>query len=380
MKNKIKYVVGFFVAFVIVIISINIYQPNKEQKIRGHIEILVNESSYDYLVECANNFMKLNDKAYVLISKIDDYTKIDEAIKDSNKKTSAILGQINRFDFERLQYHDLKYYEEETQLLNTYSKNFANYRNSQVKSGDKAIGIPLNSRPLALYVREDLLSQYGYEGEAMNTWKDVIDIGKDIYERSGKKIKIINAVDKDYEDLLDLLTMELLSTDKSNEEIKQEVENMMKELEDNNILNLSDGGEFLARISSINAMREIMSIEQSCEWRALNVPSLEPGTNKFFSGEGDNIIVINQNPDDSRLIEKFITYVITNNKDTIKYVKEGKFFSSYLYTYKNKEIEEPVKNFVGKSPLVVLSNIEEKTLALSDYDKYIKIKKELRMQ
>lgn len=379
MKNKIKYASFIAIAFVIVIISINIYQPNKEQKIRGQMEVLVNEDSYDYLVESANNFMKLNDRTYIKISKIDDYTKFDEIMKAPDKNTVPVIGQINRFDFEKLEYKDLGYYEEETELINTYTKNFAKYRISQVKSDDEIIGIPLNSRPLALYIREDLLRQYGYKRDDMNTWKDVIDIGKDIYERSDGKIKIINAMGQDYEDLLDLLTMELLN-DESIDDIKLHVENMIKELKDNNILNLEEGGEFLARISSINAMRDIMGIEEYCEWSIGNVPSLEPGTSKFFAGEGDNLIIINQGSENSRLIEKFITYVITNNKDTIKYVKQGKFFSSYLYTYKSKEIEDQVKNFVGKNPLIVLSNIEEKTLELSDYDKYIEVKKELRVQ
>ena len=127
-------------------------------------------------------------------------------------------------------------------------------------------------------------------------------------------------------------------------------------------------------------MREIKQIEEVCEWSTGNVPSIKAGANKFFACEGDNLVVLNQTTDNEKLIEKFITYVITNNKETVKYVKEGKFFSSYLYTYTSKEIEASVKNFVGKSPLVILSNIEEKTPSINDYDKYIKIKQELRVQ
>ena len=214
----------------------------------------------------------------------------------------------------------------------------------------------------------------------MNTWDDVIKIGKDIYTKSNGKVSIINATGQDYEDLLDLLTMENFTDDKSIEEIKLEVQAMIKKLRDNNILNLQNGGEFLARISSVNAMREIMQLEETCEWSVANVPSIKPGTNKFFASEGDNLLVLNQNTDNEKLIEKFITYVITNNKETIKYVKSGKFFSSYLYTYSSKDIEEHIRNFVGESPLVVLSNIEEKTPEINGYDKYIKIKQELRVQ
>lgn len=375
MKNKIKYFILFGLV-VLIIISSNSFGENKELKLKGNIEILVNENSYDYMVECANNFMKLNDKISIRVSKLDNYTQIDDIIKEPTKSIECNnIAQISRENFDNLQFHDFKYYEEQTRLLNTYTKNFANYRLDSVKYNDKAIGIPFNSRPLALYIREDMLEKYGYKRESINTWKDIIEIGKHIYEKSDKKVRIINATDQDYEDLVDLLIMQFLDKDKSIDQIKLQVENKIQELKDNNILNLKDDGEFLARISSINAMKEIMQINEQCKWSIGTVPSIEPGTNKFFASEGENLIILNHGNENSKLIQKFITHIITNNKETIKYVKQGTFFSSYLYAYKNKEIEGSFKNFVGQNPLFVLSNIEEKTLKLYDYDKYIKVRK-----
>lgn len=380
MKNKIRYAIIFAVLFLIGIISINLYQPNKEQQVKGSIELLVNENSYEYLVECANNFMKLNDKTLISIKKLENYNQITNKVQVNTKIKTPNIAQIDRFNFEELKLNNYEYYNKDNKLLNNYAKNFSEYRVNQVKYGDKTIGIPLNSRPLAFYVREDMLREYGYKRESMNTWEDIVRIGKDIYTKSNGKVSIINATGQDYQDLLDLLTMENFSDDKSIEQIKLEVQAMIKSLKDNNILNLQNGGEFLARISSVNAMKEIMVLEETCEWSIGNVPSIRPGANKFFASEGDNLLVLNQTNDNEKLIEKFITYVITNNKETVKYVKQGKFFSSYLYTYSSKEIEENVKNFVGKSPLVVLSNVEEKTPGINDYDKYIKIKQELRVQ
>jgi multiple sugar transport system substrate-binding protein len=380
MKNKIKYAFAFSIFLVIGIISINLYQPNKEQQVKGSMELLVNEDSYEYLVECANNFMKLNDKTLISIKKLENYNQVTNKVQENTKIKSPDIAQIDRFNFEELKLNDYEYYNKDNKLLNNYAKNFSKYRVNQVKYGDNSIGIPLTSRPLAFYVREDVLKNYGYQRDSMNTWDDVIKIGNDIYKKSNGKVSIINATGQDYEDLLDLLTMENFNEDKSIEEIKLEVQAMIKKLKDNNILNLQIGGEFLARISSLNAMREIMALEETCEWSTGNVPSIKAGANKFFASEGDNLLVLNQSTDNEKLIEKFITYVITNNKETVKYVKEGKFFSSYLYTYSNKEIEESVKNFIGKSPLVILSNIEEKTQEIKDYAKYIKIKQELRAQ
>jgi len=379
MKNKIKYVVISFMLLIIGIISINLFQPNKEQQVKGTIELLVNENSYDYLIECANNFMKLNDKTLIIIKKLENYNEIADKAKETTKTQITNIAQIDRFSFDELKLDNYEYYNKEDKLLNDYSKNFSQYRVRQVKYGDNSIGIPLTSRPLAFYIRDDMLKEYGYKRDSMNTWEDVIRIGKDIYTKSNGKVSIINATGQDYEDLLDLLTMECFSDEKSIEQIKLEVQDMLKKLKESNILNLEDEGEFLARISSLNAMREIMQIKDVCTWSAGNVPSIKPGANKFFASEGDNLVVLNQTTDNEKLIEKFIKYVITNNKETVKYVKKGDFFSSYLYTYISKEIEDDVKNFVGKSPIVILDNIEEKTPGINDYEKYIKIKQALRV-
>lgn len=85
MKNKIRYAIIFAVLFLIEIISINLYQPNKEQQVKGSIELLVNENSYEYLVECANNFMKLNDKTLISIKKLENYNQITNKVQVNTK-------------------------------------------------------------------------------------------------------------------------------------------------------------------------------------------------------------------------------------------------------------------------------------------------------
>ena len=159
MKNKIKYAVIFFILLVIGIISINLFQPNKEQQVKGSIELLVNENSYDYLVECANNFMKLNDKTLISIKKLENYNQITDKVQENTKIKIPNIAQIDRFNFEKLKLNDYEYYNKDDKLLNNYAKNFSKYRVNQVKYGDNSIGIPLTSRPLAFYVREDMLKR-----------------------------------------------------------------------------------------------------------------------------------------------------------------------------------------------------------------------------
>lgn len=381
MKYKRKYyVIAVFILFAVLVpLGVLRLLPNNEQNVRGHIEIFVNNDVYDYMVDCANKFMELNDKTTITISKVSNAIEnIEEQENKSILLSKAKIVDINRIDYNETDINKLKIYDGYEIILDTYKKNFSSYRINQIKIDDNVIGIPLTSRPLALYVRDDMLKTYGYKKDNFNTWDDIIEIGKTIYEKSDKKVRIINATGQDYNDLVDLLIMQNLNYE-TVDKIKEVVENKIKELKDNNILNLEEGGEFLARISSINAMKEIAALDVPCQWSCIDVPASKFGANKFFASEGDNLIILNKNEDNKYLIQKFITYVITNNKDVIEYVKKGDFFSSYLYTYKSKSIEDGVKNFSEKSPLVVLSNIEEKAPSIEEYDKYLEVKTQLRM-
>ena len=375
MKKKIKYGIIFMFILTLGIISINIYQPDKEPVLKGKIEIIAYDNTYDYLVKCADKFMKLNDKTNVTVKKIYKKDEISQEIDNSSKVT--YIAQINRIDYDDLGLEKANHLEVQQDIINSYLKNFSEYRLQQIEYEDISIGVPFTSRPLALYIREDMLNEYGYERDEINTWDDIIRIGKDIYERSNKQIRIINATGQDYCDLVSLLKMQYMKNDTDDETVKSQVSNMLSELENNNILNLNDGGEFLARISSNNALKEITAIEVQCEWSIGNVPSLFHGTNKFFASNGDNLVVFNNIEENKKLVEKFITYVMTNNSDAVEYVLQGDFFSSYLYTYKNKNIEFMPQNFVGVSPLVVLNNIEEKSLLINNYQQYINIKKSM---
>lgn len=372
MKIKIKYGIIFLFILAAVILSINLNKPDKEQVLKGKLEVIAYDNTYDYLVECADKFMELNDKTNVTVKKIYDKDEILQEISNNNKIT--YIAQINRSDFDSMELEKSNYLEEQDNILNNYSKNFAQYRLGQVKYEDNSIGIPFLSRPLALYVREDMLEQYGYSREEMNTWDDVIRIGMDIYEKSNGKVRIMNATEQDYDDLVALLTMEYMNKDADKEHVKSQVTAMLDELKNKNILNLCDGGEFLCRISSINAIKEIAAIDVECIWSVENVPSISHGTSKFYGNEGDNLVVLNDIADNKKLVEKFITYVMTNNSDAVDYVAEGSFFSSYLYTYKNKDIEIMPNNFVGNSPLVILDNIEEKANSIDNYSEFIDIK------
>lgn len=376
--RKLKYAVVFFIVFILTLISINFYSKNNNKELKGNIHIVSNGNSYEYLLYCANKFMKLNDKVQIVIDRIDDENQINKTIIEKIESTEPVVVEINRYNMEKIGLDKFTY--SFNSLLDTYNKNFSSYRLQQVKSENNFIGVPLTSRPLAFYVRDDLISKYGYKAEDINTWDDVFKVGKYIYEKSNHEIRLINATGQDYNDIVDLIIMQNLGMDYTEEEIKLKVNTQIEKLKSDNILNTTEGGEFASRISSINALSEIKSIAQECEWSVGMVPAKSFGSNKFFASEGQNLVVFNDNSKNEMLINQFITYVLTNTKDALDFVENGQLFSSYLYTYKNSKIEKEINNFTTSSPLVVLENIEMKTLNIHDYDQYIKIKRDFEVE
>jgi len=375
MKYKTKLVIAIIIIAVISIGIVNIVDFNKEDNIKGTINIWVKENSYDYLNETAAKFVEINDKAIINVIKVNDYdykNNLQDAIDSGNLPD---IIQLNSQYLRALEdkYKDSTALELNTSIIDNYSSNFSKGRIQEINKDNKIIGIPFTSRPLVLYLREDMLKIFGYTYENITTWDELIKMGKDVFAKSGGKVKILNAVGQDYQDLVSVLIMQAMEETKKEDEVKTLTNNKLNELISNNIINKDKNGEFLARISSINGMGELEGIQVSCEWTANNIPAKASGSNRFYVSQGDNLVVIKEDTKTDTLKDKFIEFISTNGKKDITSIKEGKFFLSSISAYRNKEIEANVKNFTGKSPLVIMANIAEKAPMISDYDMYFKV-------
>ena len=373
--------VRYFFIMLFIVLSIfllnNIRSSNKEENIKGNIVIWANEDTYDYLCEYANLFMKSYDKTKVEVSLIYSSNYKDKILSSINDNSTPDIVQLSTNDSRMLiKENDLrKYISEEKGIVDSYSSNFSVGRIKEANDKEGLVGVPLTSRPLALYLREDMLAQYGYTYEDINTWDDLKRIGEDILEKTYGEVRILNGVGQDYEDIVSLLVMQAMEESNDKGKIEELVKTRLSEI--SNIMNTKVGGKFLARISSINSMRELKALNVPCEWTANNAPAKLNGSNKFYVAEGYNLLVFDESEENSALIKRFLEFLATNTEESIKYVKEGKFFSSYLSTYKNKSIEESIKNFSGKSPLVVMSNIYEKAPEIDDYEVYLEVKNKI---
>ena len=378
--KKIKGIIS--ISFVVVFFTglYFMFRDKNEEVLRGDITIWANSINYEYLNKSANEFMRLNKKCHINVVNIQPYD-YDNKLKSGFK--TGTLPNIIQMDSYTLATLDDNYKEEivlnqEPSIVETYYSNFNNGRIKEVKTEDnELLGIPLTSRPIIMFLRQDMMDGYGYNHEDINTWDDVISMGRDIYEKSGGRVRVLNATGQDYNDLVYLLIMQSMEKYSNEDDIVNDVKAKLDILKDNNILNLKDGGEFLARISSINGFRELQALEVECNWTANNAPAKEKGSNRFYVAEGTNLVVINKNDENRNLIRRFIGFLTTNTKDSVEYIRKVNFFISFMLTYNNKDIETGVKNFTGKSPLVTMANIAEKAPTIKDYKLYRNVVKQL---
>lgn len=379
MSKKFKYIMGVLLVLITAVISIlivNFVEVKDDDAVKGSLVIWVEDNMYDYMDKSAKDFMESNGKTDIKIVKV-NHDQIQSVLLSNDVPDIVQLGSREVRELATT----LSFIREnnDENLINSFSKNYMKSRINEVKDEDKLLGIPMTSRPLVLYLREDMLKEYGYTYGQINTWDDLIEVGKDVHLKSGGKVSILNAVDKDYEDLISLITMQAMEEDlKEEEEIKNYVDNAILKLKENGILNTNKNGKFLARISSNNGMYELSNIKEECKWIACNVPSVYNGSNKFYISEGDNFVILKNYDKNYKLIKKFFDYISNNNKVRQEYILSGISFSSFISSYNNKAVEAGINNFIGVSPVIVMNNIYTKAPAINDYDLYFKITDEYK--
>ena len=379
MSKKVKYIMGVLLVLITAVISIlivNFVEVKDDDAVKGSLVIWVEDNMYDYMDKSAKDFMESNGKTDIKIVKV-NHDQIQSVLLSNDVPDIVQLGSREVRELATT----LSFIREnnDENLINSFSKNYMKSRINEVKDEDKLLGIPMTSRPLVLYLREDMLNEYGYTYGQINTWDDLIEVGKDVHLKSGGKVSILNAVDKDYEDLISLITMQAMEEDlKEEEEIKNYVDNAILKLKENGILNTNKNGKFLARISSNNGMYELSNIKEECKWIACNVPSVYNGSNKFYISEGDNFVILKNYDKNYKLIKKFFDYISNNNKVRQEYILSGISFSSFISSYNNKAVEAGINNFIGVSPVIVMNNIYTKAPAINDYDLYFKITDEYK--
>lgn len=377
MKMK-RFIICFSVSLVFFMAIFAIFNDNRNTKVTGKITLWAQAENYDYISELAQKFIISNEKCTIEVVKVEGYefdSKFDDAI------CKNLVPDIVSIDNKRIN-KLVENYDENIQLkdndkiVEDYSKNFTDRELQEVTINNRVLGVPFSSEPLILYLREDLLKTYGYTYGDINTWGDLIKIGKDIFEKSNGKVRMLNAIGKDYNYLVSLLIMQEVQQSNDEAIVRKNVSLVIEQFKTNNILNYDNSSTYLAKISSIEGMTEIMGTNEKCEWVSSNPPSNNNGNNKFYISGGNNLVEINNNEGNGKLRETFLRYIVTSNTDLYSYVSEGKFFSSFLSTYSKLETEKSINNFMYKSPIVVMDNVTIKAPKVENYELYQKLKQQ----
>ncbi len=375
MKSKIRAVLIFIITIIISLVIINFFSEDRHNKITGEITIWGNNNTYAYIDELANDYMRNNKKTKINVENISNKEYINKIISLSKEDMPNIALFDNEGLTKLMKENKIKP-EDQGNLINTYKMNFSSSRLQEVIVDGKVVAVPFTSRPLVLYLREDILNEYGYSNDDINTWDDLIKISEDIYKKSKGRYKGLNGVGQDYNDLKTLLIMQNMQYESNEEKIIKNVEKDIKNFDDKNIITKNSDEGYFAKIASINGMKSIEGLKTKCIWTANNPPAFKIGSNRFFMAQGQNLVVLNS-IEHKELIDSFLEYVSNNTNIALKYALSGELFPSYVYAYKSNRVENPIKNFEGKSPLVVMSNISKKAPKINNYNIYEKIEEKL---
>lgn len=375
MKGKIRTVLIFIITIVVSVVIINYFSDDKHNKITGEITIWANNHTYAYLDELANDYMKNNKRAKIKVENINSKEYFNKIV-NLNKKDVPNIALFDSEELTSLMKENKIKPEDQSNLINTYKMNFSSSRLQEVTIDGKLVAVPFTSRPLVMYLREDVLKEYGYSSNDINTWDDLIKVSEDIYKKSNGKYRALNGVGQDYNDLKTLLIMQNMQYESDKDKIIKNVEKNLKDFNEKNIITKNNDESYFAKISSINGMKSIKELETKCIWTANNPPAAKIGSNRFFVAQGENLVVLNAT-EEKELINSFLEYVSNNTNIALKYALDGSLFPSYIYAYKSNKVEETVKNFEGKSPLVAMSNISKKAPKINNYNLYKEIEEKL---
>lgn len=357
-KNKIIFLISL--TTLVISLSYIISGIGGKAELKGTVNILVKENTYEYIKQEADKFEAANKKVKINIFLNKDISDINEYIRANN----IDILQGNRILYSSID-KSMVNSSISTEIINTYKKNFSEARLVESTENEKYFAVPLTSNPIALYIREDVLAKYGYSEGDISTWEDLLTIGIDIFNKTKGEIRIFNK--KDWFNICTLLSIQNIEEQKNYSEISSIINNNLSFLLDKQLIGFYGEDNYMCRITSINFIEE----EKDNKWKCINVPSIKPGGNRFYDLGGDGLIILNNQKDDHKLISTYIGYITSNIDSLTNEMLEGRFFPSSILSYKNKLIEGKISNIIGESPLITLTNVSEKALPINNYNEYL---------
>ncbi|MDV4149516.1 ABC transporter substrate-binding protein [Clostridium sp. AL.422] len=345
-----------------IIFSINLFfNKSNREELKGEIVIWTNDLYYTYFLEIANEFIQSNKKVDIEVVSIgkDDYLN---RIMNTNEKSLPNIVQLDFMEIDMIK-DKIDFIEENKYIIDTYNKNFNDSRLQQVEINENYYGVPFESKPIALYVRSDILSNYGFEVSQLNTWNDLLRVGSEIKSKTAGEINLFSVADKNN---IELLVTAQLVDNKDTKYTKVSILEEISKIYNNEFV--TEDSNYLFRIASIDFYKDITEGNIAGIWGCKNPPSYSVGENKFYDLGGKSLVALNVDKN-REAIKAFIAFASTNKELLSEELLDNKFFPSSLYSLNIKQKESEIVNIEGSSPFLILSNIVERAPIIKDYDR-----------
>lgn len=368
-RKRIFWTLAVFV--IIFLINLILSKANREA-LKGDIVVWTEDTYYSYFTKIADEFEKSNKKVHISVVNVSKEEYLNKII-NSNYKDLPNIVQLNFAEINEVK-EKIDFTEENKDIIETYKKNFNKSRLKEVEINEDYYAVPFTSNPIALYLREDILEDYGYGSEDINTWKQLIDIGKEIQTKTNGEITIFSNEDKKN---IALLILSQLVDDESKEYSKEDIINEFKDIYNENYVTNDDN--YLCRITSLDFYKEIVNTGVQYLWECKNPPSFNIGENKLFDLGGENLVALKVGKNEEA-VKEFIAFAATNKELLSEELLEFNFFPSSLYSLKvkyNKESRSNLESDEENNPFLILTNIVERAPSIRNYDKFKEIVFEL---
>ncbi len=197
-----------------------------------------------------------------------------------------------------------------TEHLEPYREDIVSYKLNNATFEDRLYGVPWDGAPSALYYRTDIFEQYGVDVEAIDTYDELIDAGRQLVEGSGGDVKLFNLARQSWQPFVNLTWQQgggIYDVDSGDVIIDDEravrALNWLKELWDEEVVHQDIGteaadaalqdGTSAAALGAIWLQGTIEGVapETSGNWRITSLPKFNESDAGTFALGGSQLMI-----------------------------------------------------------------------------------------
>ncbi|MEQ8197262.1 MAG: ABC transporter substrate-binding protein [Clostridiaceae bacterium] len=358
MRIKMKYIIITISLLITAsLFYVNIKMTNLKQ-LTGSIIIWASKENFRYLNDSAKEFMNTNKKVTITVKEKSEDEVINYMEAGNASLESPSVVTINSRDLRNLNDAGKSKINDAGDIMNEYGKNFNSWRINEVTINNDVLAVPLENDPVFLFFRKDILEEYGYKAENIRTWKELLDISRDIKNRSQGTVSLFNYSDITLESIKNIMFYQQIEADKVNE-IIDTIKND----------NLMGKGAVIAHVATKDNYKTIIDEYPENSLTAAMLPSLEIGGNRAAVMDGEDVAIIKNSNETNELAISFITFSVSNQTLMEKYLKESDFFPSSTAFYKNSIIDTDFSKVNNEKIWSLMVNICNRNNAVQDYKK-----------